>query len=493
MANDKDITIGLKTVGDTSGAEDVKKSIFDVEDAAKRAEREMDVLEVKRRQKTGEAQTDGGGIERQVGTIAMLQKAQVVMQLAGQLEQIGPKFTEMAESVKGFDKELASTLETTGQVVSKTGEAASAIALGFAAGGPAGAAVGAATFAVKELAVAWVDMKQSEHDAEEAAAAADAYPKYLAKRREFIAQHAGDISRLKSIREENTALHEQEDTFKRMLDLRNKLSAQAVTAAGQEVKLAKLKGGDVALAEANLIAATMKDDLDKLRGQLAGAQRSLAQAGNDELLAVGRLRDAQDRVAAGLTTAEAAGIKGLEETAKSAAEKQVTARENLNGLLVTFSGSQTNIIRQAEISLEEKEQEYQGKISPAAAKAFQKVFNSLGQELAKGPAQATAAIEQIKANAATVTTAATVKAQEVDATMQTAAAGSVQALAGIGASAGQSNRQISLATTQVQQALDRMTDKFITSIAMIAATGIKNAARLSTQQAQINQLFARIR
>ena len=50
---DQDIKIAIKTTGDTAGAEAVEKSIFKIEDAAKKAEREMDVLAAKNRKATG--------------------------------------------------------------------------------------------------------------------------------------------------------------------------------------------------------------------------------------------------------------------------------------------------------------------------------------------------------------------------------------------------------------------------------------------------------
>jgi hypothetical protein len=467
MANDKDINIGIRTTADTSGAEAAEKSIRNVEDAVSGAESAMSEFE-------------------------MITKAQVVAKLGEQLQQIAPQFSAAAESVRGFDEGLADTLETTGQVVSKAGEAATAIASGFAVGGPAGAAVGAAIVAVKHLAGAWVEMKQAQQDAEVAAAAADAYPEYLKKRREFLAENAAEISRLKSIREENAALHDQEDAFNRMIQLRDQLSNQAATAAGQEVQLAKLKDGDVALAEANLIAATLKGDLDKLRGEMSQAQQSLAQASSDEMLAVGRLREAQEKVSAGLISAENANLKVLDDAAKSAGEKQESARETLNGLLSTFGNAQKIFVTKAEIAIQQKENEFEGKISPAAAKAFQNVFDSLGQELAKGPEAAKSAIAQIQADAATVTTAATAKAQEVSAGIQAAAAGASEAVGSIGISAGESvasvNESVARAGDQVKAAISLLGENTAITLAKIAAVAIDHANRLSSLETKVDHI-----
>ncbi len=492
---DKDIIIGLKTTGDTAGAEAVKESIFAVEDAAKQAERELDVVEAKRRQ----ARNAGpdGGLEKQVDQIAMLQKSQVVSQLGEQLTKIGPKFKEIADSVRGFDADLAATLETTGQVVSKAGEAASTIALGFAAGGPVGAALATTFVAVKELAGAWVDLKQSEHDAEEAGKGVLTQANHISKLREFNKEHAADQTRLRAIRDENAAMHEQEDSFRRMIELQNILSNQAASAAGKEVQLAKLKGGDVALAEANLIAATMKAQLDDLNGKLASGRETLERTASDELLAVNRLRAAQNRVKAGLITAENADLKGLEDTAKSAGEKQEAARANLNTLLASYQGAQQNIVRDAEISLETKEQEYAGKTSKAADTAFKGIYNSLGAELAKGPEEAKVAIANIKADAATVTTAAESKAQEVSTQMQAAATGSVQAVQAVGqtatSGAGAVQQAVGRAQSQVNVALDQMTNHVVIALAKIAANVIANSNKIAAQQAQINQIQARVR
>ena len=60
---DKDITIGLKTIADTTGAEKSEKSIFAVEDAAKQADRELDVLEAKRRLAASDTAAAFGDLE----------------------------------------------------------------------------------------------------------------------------------------------------------------------------------------------------------------------------------------------------------------------------------------------------------------------------------------------------------------------------------------------------------------------------------------------
>ena len=495
---DKDITIGLQTVGADAAAREIDKMPDAIDQIPESVEPAVDEIE-----RMGEAletigntapdAADGlGEIDKNVRKISELQKAQVISQLGEVISQMAPQFAAAADAVRGFDSELADTLEKTSEIASRAGEAASTIATGFAAGGPAGAALAAAYVAVKNLAGVWVEMKEAQAAAEAAAAAADAYPLYLQKRRQFLADNAADISRLQTIREENGALAAQEDSFRRLIALRNELNNEAASAAQKEVQLAKLKGGDVALAEANAIAAELKAGVEQLQGNIAASSNAVNAAINLEKEAVTRLRIEQNKVAEGLKTAEQAGIEDLKAAAEDADQNTKTAQKNLADILGTADEKLANVVRDGEIALESKEKEYEGKTSAAAKQAFDQVDASLRETLAQAPAITQQAIDQISTDFSSVSQAATGKAAEVQQGLSTERAGTVQAIEKL-APTPQDTQAITNAVQQVGKAIQDQGNATISALGAVAAGIGQVTNAIARQQSQINQLFARIR
>lgn len=483
--SDKDITIGLQTEGADAAAAEIAKvpeAIEEVNDslgeqgdefgqaaeAAKRHSEQLD--EISKASRTLVA----------IQTVEMLKKTTSALReataegglLHDQLGNLGPALDTVDNGLDMMSAGLGAAVATGNPVIG--------VLAGIAAG------LGGVANAYKNMR-AEID---AADNAEKFAREMELKHQQLI---EFRKKNLSLITQVEGINAENEALAAQEDSLRRMIDLREKLAGQANTAARQEVQLAKLKGGDVALAEANAIATEMAGGLRTLNDKLTAAKQEASAATAQEISANKAWQLAQREVADGLRDLWDADTQALKTAAETTAKEGEQARAKLTGFISTSENSRLEILRAAEIALETKEKEYEGKTSAAAKGAFDQVFKSLVAEQSKGQETAQQAIAQIQADAATVTTAASAKAQEVTASMQTAAAGSVQAIAGVAASATQASQQINQATTQVQQALNLMTDKFTTALAQIAATGIANANRISAQQVQIAQLFARTR
>jgi hypothetical protein len=314
---------------------------------------------------------------------------------------------------------------------------------------------------------------------------------------EFNKKNAALITQVEGITEENKALDDQEQALRRIIDLREKLSGQANTAARQEVQLAKLKGGDVSLAEANLIATELNGSLQTLNDKISAAKQQAADSTAKENAASANWQLAQNEVAAGLRDLWAKDTQDKKAAAESAAAKGEQDRQKLSDFIVTSANTREEIIRKGEIDLETKEKEYAGKTSRQAAAAFQGVYNTLVEEQRKIPETAQQAIAQIQADATQITSAADSKAQEVTAAIQKASTGAVQAISKVGTSANAnataSNQAIESAGKQVKESIELLTDKVISVLSQVSAAAIANANKIATQQTQINQLFARQR
>ena len=98
-----------------------------------------------------EANAEGTELDENINNIARSQKAQSLAMLASEVGKIGAKFKEAADEVEEFDKEAAASLRKTGERVEEVTGAVSALALGFAVGGPVGAAVAGLALSVGVL------------------------------------------------------------------------------------------------------------------------------------------------------------------------------------------------------------------------------------------------------------------------------------------------------------------------------------------------------
>lgn len=96
MADPTDIEFKLTTTGDPSGAEEVEKSIFAAEDAAKQASRQADVDMVKAKQ-AAEVQREQAAL---LGEIAEGQQRIVALDLAKTLGQVAAQFGNLSPEVQ---------------------------------------------------------------------------------------------------------------------------------------------------------------------------------------------------------------------------------------------------------------------------------------------------------------------------------------------------------------------------------------------------------
>lgn len=510
MGNDKNITIGIKTVGAGAAASEIDK-IPDAIDkipssmpaAADAIEKVPDAIDEvtdalsQQRDELGKATEEAKRHSEQLDEISQASRALVAIQTVEMLKKATGALREAtAEGGLLHDQlgDLGAALDTVdnGLDMMSAGLGAAAATGNALIGVLVGVASGlAGVYEARQK------LRQSEDSADAAKQRAQEMELKHLKSIEFRKQNLSLITQVEGISAENQALAEQEDSLRRMIDLREKLAGQANTAARQEVQLAKLKGGDVALAEANVIATELQGALQTLNDDLTAAKKEATAATANEISANKAWQLAQLEVADNLRGLWDDDTQALKAAAENAAKEGEQAREKLTGFIGTSENSRLEILRNAEIALETKEKEYEGKTSTAAGAAFQRVFNSLVAEQSKGEQTAQQAIAQIQADASIVTTAADTKAQEVVTAMQTAAAGTAQAIGGVGQQAAQSsmavNQAVSAATKQVNDALNLMTNKMVEALARIAANGIANANRLAQQEARINQLYARIR
>ncbi|RYG96715.1 MAG: hypothetical protein EON58_11420 [Alphaproteobacteria bacterium] len=427
-------------MADTSGAEAVEASIFKIEDAAKQAERELDVLEATARRGkdskkggilgtditailTGAADKAGFGDEvRAITDISGMTAGAVSADAAvigGSFAAIGlagaKAYQTLSEAVAGY-KQLFTDAKASG--IDLGDDLESQVAVLESSLQPISGVIDTIQEKMRGL---WAIIQDPAGElsglnalANSLRAQQEAAEKLKTTRIEIAGENQKGISEIYGV--ELQKLEEQERTIKRIATLRNELGTLSVQAARQEVEDARMRGGDVALAEANALATTLQSDLTKLGDNVRSAQAEANTATTGYNTALNLYKQGMADELNKLKPEEFLRLSANVDRARA-------AMDNANQAIVdqeqVYTTAKNNLLRGTEIELNKLEQQYNGQISSVAARAFDGVYQTLQTEVVKGPADA---VSRIQASTQPITDTATAKAGEVKGQIDQAAA-----------------------------------------------------------------------
>lgn len=412
MATNKEtINIDIKTTADTGGAEkagasleeltqdanQAAKSLFAIEDAAKAAQRELDVMEAKKRLAAREAGESGGlfgvdlsekaadalegaAAERGFGKQAALLRQAIGADAAA----IGGSFAAIGAAAVASYKLLTGTVEGYQKLMRDA--AAEGVSLGTeiedqvkAIEATLSPLVAVTDFisekwaAMVEVVTNPIDTISGLGDLRKSIEGAAEQMRKLDELRLKIANESQ--SGLSAVYDrELAALKEQEATIQRITALRNELSSLEVQGARQEVDAAKLRGGDVDLAQANLLAAQLKSGLAQLSDDLGESQRAAVTAKEQAAAAMVKYQEA---IKGNLDKLDPAQFEQLSiavdqtQTAVANADQAVTDQGQI------FERTKANLLRGAENELARLDSETKGTISEAAEQARTGIYNTI--------------------------------------------------------------------------------------------------------------------
>lgn len=506
---DKKLTIGIEVAGATQAAADFKKvenSIFGVEDAAKKAEREMDVLEAKRRVdarakgggtgpdisgaagKLGQEAADMTGFGQEFRAVSSLISADAVV-ISGAFAAIG------AAAVKSFDlldetatrwREFEGELKSRGEQLPQ--EIADQIAGVEAAIAPVKTVIDGVTGAMSGL---WKMVKDPVgeltglNDLKTSLQQQDEMLKKLNATRLKMANENG-ASLASVYKREADGLKEQEETLRRIATLRGQLESIEQQRANRQVDFAKRDGGDVALAEANALAVRLKAEINSLNENLRQSQADVTtaqQSYDTAFSAYNRaLTDKVDEL-------DPAKFAALTTTLDKASAELQKSQSIANEQAVLFEAAKANIVEGVDNSLRDLESKYKEGVSKSANAAMDSIVTSMKETLASGPA---AAIEQIKVEAGAITTAANERAAEVQQGLGTERAGTVQAIQNL-APKPADIQAVAKAAQDTNQSLKEVLNTCTKGFTSMVSTMTQFANTVAGMQAQINYLNARLR
>lgn len=496
MANDTDIKIGLQTVGGDAAVdkiEEVKDALNEVNDSAD--------------QGGGSFEDVFGGMPDALDDIT--EKAPEAVKSVGKLDDAIKEVGQHIASSKGFGREFAAA----GQVVSGSAIAVvgSVLAIGAAAvksyqmlddtvaryrelqsemkasgdglgaeleaeiekleaglgplktvvDGVAGAVGGffkilkdpvGEISGINDLTAAWERQKEMMEKLKKA-------------RLDYALENQGDLARNYNF--ELQALKQQEETLQRIAKLRGDMSNLANEAAQQEVESARLRGGDVPLAQANALATKLQGELEALQNNLTMSLANAETALSQHSAAIRAYEQAKEDSMLELNPEEFNKIGVAVDNAKKALD---AANQTVIDQQQTFDAGKRNILQGAENELLKLEREIPEEISRNTQKALDGIYNTIREQsatLGSSTGEVAAALSRDREQ--------TVR--------------NIQQLA----PQPQDTAKVTGAVQELSKGIAAKDDVIVSIVAQALAVVTASMARFEGQQAQINQLAARLR
>ncbi len=237
MADPTDIEIKIKTEADTAGAEEAKKSIFAIEEATKKTERQADVAAIKEKARAAVSAANAAEEIRLLGNIADATQRVAAGQAVKELAKLGEEFKGISPEVDfaiGGVEKFSSTLASSGNVA-----VAIAATIVYAVGG---------------VVKAYQDAEKQRKEI--AKAEAETLKEHAALRAQFVAQIRTE-NLATFFRTELAALEDQEAALGRIARIKaseRELAAAQQAASGQAAVAAGASPEGVAAT--NILAAT---------------------------------------------------------------------------------------------------------------------------------------------------------------------------------------------------------------------------------------------
>lgn len=488
---DKDIKISIKTKADTSGVDKADASVKKFNAEIARTENTSAGLKPLE-----------GRIERLGRTAANASGG--MSNLGNVINQIGYQATDFAVQVQNGTSAITAFSQQAPQAIgaiTMLGTAGATAGALFSASVPPLTAVSIIITALaagyKMVADAVGKMTGAQDEATKAEARSVEQKELMLEQQQKLREEEARSYLAGHYAKQAEELERQLRAIERINQLRGELNNIEQQRANQEITIAKQRGGDVALAESNAIAVQLRTGLEALNGNLGQAQQRAFNAQKRAEEASSAYQTAINTNATAEQIEELGTLKGKAETDAQ------DAKQEFADTTQKVTAQRGQLLTDVEIKLTEKESEYAGKTSAAANKGFQGVYDSLKKAVAEGPQATITQIDQIKVNADTITTAATNKKTEVEASLNTERTNTVQAiqqlaptpqdtaaittaLDGLSTAISQQGSTVASAIKQVMEAME-MLQKNDDTVKVILPAIIKRIAENEKEMVQIKR------
>jgi hypothetical protein len=294
MPDPTDIEIHLKTTGETSGADEVKKSIFKVRDEAKKAADQADVDLVRSKQATAANEQEAASLQAVVdkqGQLLALELAKALQGISGKLKGISPELDLIVTGTENFLATFAAT------------------------GDPIKASLALIATSISEVVTAYMD---AEKQTKEIAKQEVEHLKKISELRQNYANQVRTENLTVFFSAELRELDKQEQAMRRITQLRaseRELAAAKQASAGAAAVAGGASPEGVA---AQALATGLQNSLAQLQDTLDAATAKTEKLESDAILLDQKskaLIENSDEQKASLTAAEAAQQKAEDSRA----------------------------------------------------------------------------------------------------------------------------------------------------------------------------------
>ncbi len=510
--SDLEIKIPITTTGDTSGATKVEHALQGVALEAKKAEQAADLAEAKARVAARAAAAEGKGSSGGVGDDLLGKGVQKLGDVTGYGKEvaalrtaigtdalaIGASFAAIggaavasyqlvSGTVKGYN-DLFDDMKAHGEKVDP--ELKKLVGDMEASLGPLPgiiASVGAGWDKMVETVTHPIDTLTGLGDLKKSIEASRESMKKLEELRLKIAN--GDQANLSKIyNDEDAALKKQEATLKRIAGIRSELAALANAAAGQGVEDAKLRGGDVALAQSNELATKLATGLEGLNARLAQNSAELETA-----------RGAQDSAYKLYQEAIHDGIDKLDpkqfaKLSENVDKTQVAVRDletSSDEQAAVVTASKTNLLRGVETELGNLEREQGTAISNGTKKANDEIYKSIKDNFAS---LNTTTGTALTAAGTAATTAINTKATEVGKTLTDTGKATIESLKTLVASSLPKPDELAAfkqSAETAKRSREEVNQEILKGFAALIASDQELRGKIQQLTIQVGQLYTR--
>lgn len=364
--NKQDIDILLKTTADTTGAEDTKKAISDVDKAAQEAQRDQDVATAKQRQATRAAKEQAEAL-REIADgqqrLIAANLADAIGKMSAQFRGLSPEIDMAIGSTQTFLSVLASTGNPVAALLAMTGSAISSLV--DAEKSAAAMIKGAEKDIVKahekmrEARAVWVQQVRTEN-----------LQQFFKKELDMLELQEAALGRIFQIREKERGLEAARQRAAGQAAVRGGIdpfAAQDADSARRSARPTEMAPTDPFAAQAADLATEQTNAIKEVQDSLTESSRQLGIAQEKAL----RLKGEADNLAA--INGEGADV------AVAAAKEAEAAAKNATKLAEALPDLQ----RMAQIDIATIQEETRSKIADLNEQAGRALAKSADEEISK--------------------------------------------------------------------------------------------------------------
>jgi len=506
MANENDMELKIRTTADASGAEKVEKALDEVKDAAREAgsgpsgkafdpleealkkidaaaekaqtaidELNQDLEETDEKQRT--VSRSGDEQAKTLRKIETAGRAVVALQLSGFLGETISKLRDATSEGGAFEGQLGDIKGALDQAENALGVFQSGLGTFIATGNPILGALGGIGGGLGGITRAWQDMRAAQRSVSEGQREYIELQESMRRGQKQLADEARTEFQLKVYRAEADELERAGRALERNNELRNAANDAAVAEARANVTVARNTGGDVALAEAQLLATQLKSQLESLDADLVESQGKAAAAAQEAEKARLAANDAAVNNPAKFEELD----KAADEAAKKAAEAMAESGHNSD----LYRSEKQKILADTRGSLSGLTAEVNTSTSAAAKGELAKIQSALNS----GYSTLSQAVPKISGEAAKPVLE---QIKQVDAGVKAERTNTAAAIVGITPKA-EDLKPLVDAFKGYERGLEQRDDKFIGLVTSLLAYVQSRDGQISGLQQQINTLNARLR